>query len=202
MREIVIREAKPTVEEGLLFARFFDETAEGFFTSILGKQAYELISRAYVKPGNSYSYKNVSFAESDSEIIGMVSGYSTADKSEFYSRTLKDLWEGGYVKIGIFSLIERFLSRHLGPRGDGDFYIQAIIVDEKMRGHGVGRKLMEYIENRAGERGFATLSLDVSGRNHKAIALYEKSSMIIETYWPHSPLLPHIFTRMIKDVTP
>jgi len=91
MSEIVIKKAQPTLEEGEIFARFFDETAEGFFSALLGARAYKLISRAYVKSGNSYSYKNVSFVLSDSEIIGMVSGYCTSDKWMFNSRILEDL---------------------------------------------------------------------------------------------------------------
>ena len=153
MSEIVIKEAQPTLEEGEIFARFFDETAEGFFSSLLGTQAYKLISRAYVKVGNSYSFKNVFFALSDSEIIGMVCGYCTSDKRMFNSRILEDLWEGCKAKLGLFTFLNRFLSRHLGPRGEGDFYIQAIVVDEKMRGKGVGRKLMEHIEQIAEDSG-------------------------------------------------
>jgi len=105
------------------------------------------------------------------------------------------------LKIGLFSLLNRFLSRHLGPRSEGDFYIQAIVVDEKMRGKGVGRKLMDHINQIAKESGSTTISLDVSGKNHIAIALYEKSGMTIDAYWPNSPLLPHIFTRMIMNVS-
>lgn len=200
MSEVVIREAKPILEEGIVFARLFDETSEGFLSSALGKQAYELIARAYVKPGNSYSYKNVSFVESESEIVGMVSGYSYSDKEDFNSRILKDLSEGNKFKLGMFSIIERFMSRHLGPVGEGDFYIQAIVVSGQMRGQGIGRNLMEYIENRAKERRSVTLSLDVSSKNSNAIALYDKRGMSIDSFWPHSPLLPRVFTRMTKKL--
>jgi len=55
---IIIREAKPDLEEGLVFAQFFDEASEGFFKKMLGTRIYEIIADAFVKSNNEYSFEN------------------------------------------------------------------------------------------------------------------------------------------------
>jgi len=195
---IKIRKAMPTIEEGRIYAGFLDVAAEGFFKGILGENAYEYIAQAFLSEDSSYSYKTASFVESDSQIVGMVSGYSTSDKEGFKEQSLRKLIGKSNIRLWMFSIVEIFLSNRMGPKGKGDFYIQAIAVDEKMRGHGVGKQLMEYIENRARKEGNTSISLDVSSKNSKAISLYEKRGMIKDSYWPKRPS-PHFLTRMKRD---
>jgi len=192
--EIVIRAAKPQFKEGLVYAELFNETSEGFFKSMLGKEAYRIIADAYVNPNNEYSYENVAFAEYQNEICGMVAGYTTSEKKRFHKKIDRNR------RTLLFTVVSNFLSRFLGPKGTDEYYLQAIIVDEKMRGKGVGEILMKYIEEKAVEKGAKTLSLDVSGKNDKARTLYKRKGMIIDSLWPKMPLLPHIFVRMIKKL--
>ncbi|MFC1634947.1 hypothetical protein ACFL5Z_08900, partial [Planctomycetota bacterium] len=60
---ITLRAANPTLDEGLVFARYLDEAAEGFFRFMLGRDAGDIIARAFVEPGHDLSYQNVTFAE-------------------------------------------------------------------------------------------------------------------------------------------
>lgn len=198
MKATIIRKAEPTIEEGRIYARFLDVAAEGFFKGILGNQAYDIIAQAYLSENNSYSYKTASFAVLDSKIVGMVSGYSSSDKEGFEEKSLRKLIGKSNIRLWMFSVAEIFLSNRMGPKGKGDFYIQAIAVDEKMRGHGVGKQLMEYIESKAVEESNISISLDVSSKNSKAISLYEKRGMTKDSYWPKKPL-PHFLTRMKRD---
>ena len=66
---IIIREAKPDLEEGLVFAQLFDEASEGFFKSMLGIKTYEIIADAFFKSNNEYSFENAMIIEYKSKIV-------------------------------------------------------------------------------------------------------------------------------------
>ena len=75
-QSIVLRSATPTFDEGVVFARYLDEAAEGFFRIMLGRQVSDIIATAYTQPDHDFSYQNVIFAERDKVIVGMVLGYT------------------------------------------------------------------------------------------------------------------------------
>ena len=60
-----IRAAQPTYEEGLAFARYLDQAAEGFFRFMLGRRAELILARAFTQPDHDLSYQHVTFAERD-----------------------------------------------------------------------------------------------------------------------------------------
>ena len=171
---ILIREAKPDFEEGLIFAQLFDEAADGFFRSMLGIKTYEIIADAFVKSNNEYSYENVAIIEYKGNIVGIVSGYTYGEKNGFEKNILSKFPNGSRLRILIFSVVGRILTRFLGPRDNGDYYLQAIAVKSQMRGKGLGQRLLEHSEDMAIMKGSKTLSLDVSSKNEKAIKKLQK----------------------------
>lgn len=197
---ILIREAKPDLDEGLLFAQFLNEASEGFFKAILGNETFEIISEAYVKSNNDFSFENAFFIEYNGEIVGMVSGYTKSEKVGFKRKILSKSTKGSKFRIRMFSVIGRILSHFLGPRGKDEFYIQAIAISSPMRGKGLGQKLLEHIADKSIERGSKTLSLDVSSKNTKAINSYTIFGMKVSSYWPNFLKLPPVFTRMEKQL--
>ena len=59
---IVLRAAKlPAFDEGLAFARYLDEAAEGFFRFWLGRCAAHIIATAFAQPDHDLSYQNCDF---------------------------------------------------------------------------------------------------------------------------------------------
>jgi len=196
---IIIREAKPNLEEGLVFAQLFDEASEGFIKSMLGIKTYEIIADAYVKSNNEYSFENVTIIEYQSKIVGIVSGYTCSEKEGFRKNILSQ-FQGGKLRIMMFSVIGKILSRFLGPNGKEDYYIQAIAVSSQVRGKGLGQRLMKHSEEIAIKKGSKTLSLDVSSKNKKAIKSYYKFGMKIFSFWPNFLNLPPVFTRMEKEL--
>lgn len=198
--EIVIRKAKPEYKEGLVFAALFDKTSEGFFSKILGEEAYEIIAEAFVKPNNEYSFENVSFAVEGENICGMVSGYTFEMKKKFQSRILAQSKQGKKGAIQRFHFIESLLMRAMGVKKPTEYYLQSIIVAENYRGLGLGKKLMNWIENDAIEKSSQIMSLDVASKNMRAISLYQHQGMTIDSYWPRFPLFPSVFTRMVKKL--
>jgi ribosomal protein S18 acetylase RimI-like enzyme len=197
---IIIREAKPDLEEGLVFAQFFDEASEGFFKSMLGIKTYEIIADAFVKSNNEYSFENVSMIEYKSKIVGMVSGYTYTEKQGYKKNILSQFPKGAKLRIMMFSVVGRILSHFLGPCGKEDYYVQAIAVNSQMRGKGLGQRLMKYSGEIAIKKGSKTLSLDVSSKNKKAINSYNKFGMETFSFWPNFLKLPPVFTRMVKEL--
>ncbi len=80
---LVLRAANPTFDEGLAFARYHDEASEGFMRFMLGRRAAHIIATAFAQPDHDLSYQNVTFAERDNVIVGMVLGY-TAEQHRRY----------------------------------------------------------------------------------------------------------------------
>lgn len=195
-----IREATPNIEEGLLYARYLNEASEGFFASILGEETFEIISEAYLVSNNEYSFENAYFIEYNNRIIGMVSGYTKSVKAGFKRNILSKSAKGSKSKTRIFSAIGRILSMFLGPRKEGEFYIQGIALSKEMRGKGLGQKLLEYISEKSINLGYNTLSLDVSSKNINAINSYKKFGMKVSSQWPNFLRLPSVFTRMEKQL--
>ncbi len=196
--KLLIRDARPDLAEGLIIARLFDEAAEGFFKSMLGTNAYELIAEAFTKTNNAYSHEHVSIIEYEGAIAGMISGFTTIEKRGFIANILSQSNKGSKMKIMMFSVVGRLLSRYLGPRGDNDYYLEALAVNDPMRGKGLGQKLLQFAEEKAKNKGAATMSLDVTGKNDRAIRTYKKMGMVQVSQWPNFLKLPALFIRMEK----
>ncbi|MCP4977579.1 MAG: GNAT family N-acetyltransferase [Maribacter sp.] len=197
---IKLRKASPDREEGLQFAKFFNEASEGFFRSMLGIKTFEILADAYLKPNNEYSYENVTMIEYNSQIVGMVSGYTYAEKEGFNRNILFQFPKGAKLRILIFSVIGRILSRFLGPQRNDDYYLQAIAISSQMRRKGLGQRLIKHSEGIAHKKGSNTLSLDVSSKNEKAINCYKKYGMEIFSSWPNFLKLSPVFTHMVKEI--
>ncbi len=91
------------------------------------------------------------------------------------------------------------LMRIIDSIADGDFYLQAIAVDEELHGAGVGSVLMDSFEERARASGSTRLSLDVSAKNEGARRLYERRGWTVESQWPKRlPVAGLKFYRMTK----
>lgn len=197
---ILIRNAKPDFEEGLVFAQLFDEASEGFFTTMLGQKTNEILADAFVKSNNEYSFENVTMVEHKSKVVGMVSGYTHTEKEGYTKHILSQYPKGAKLRIAMFSIAGRILSHFLGPRGKEDYYLQAIAVSRHMRGKGLGQRLLKHSVEIAINKGAKTLSLDVSSKNLKAIKSYNRFGMYASSVWPNFLRLPPVFTRMVKKL--
>lgn len=197
---IKIRKARPEIEDGVAYAQFLNIASEGFFESMLGTKTDEIIANAFVETNNEYSFENVAMIEYNDEVVGMVSAYTSTEKKAFRKNILAQCNKEAKSKIRMFSVVGKLLSRFLGPIGDNDYYIQGIAVDSKIRGKGLGQKLMNYCREVAIQKGAKTLSLDVSSKNKVAIKSYYKFGMEIASQWPNFLKLPSIFTRMVKKL--
>ncbi len=198
---IVLRTANPTFDEGLAFARYLDEAAEGFFRFMLGRRAEHIIATAYAQPDHDLSYQNVTFAECDNVIVGMFAAYTAEQHHRSSRQPLKRAAGRCNIRMRIVMILFAPLMRITDSIPDGDFYLQLIAVDKALRGEGVGSVLMNSFEERALASGSTRLSLDVSAKNVGACRFYERCGMNVESQWPKRLVIPGLkFYRMTKEL--
>ena len=196
---IVLRTANPTFDEGLAFARYTDEAAEGFFRFWLGRRAEHIIATAFPEPDHDLSYQNVTFAERGDVIVGMVCVYTAEQHRRSSRQPLKRAAGRFNLRMRIVEILLAPIMRIVDSIADGDFYLQAIAVDKELRGDGVGSVLMDFVEERARASGSTRLSLDVSAKNEGARRFYERRGMTVESQWPKRLPIPGLkFYRMTK----
>ncbi len=196
---VTLRAANPTFDEGLAFAGYADEVAEGFFGFMLGRRVAEILATAFAQPDHDLSYQNVTFAERGNAIVGMVAGYTAEQHRRSSHQPLKRAAGRRNLRMRIVQILFAPMMRITDSIVDGDFYVQFIAVDKELRGAGVGAVLMDSSEERARASGSTRLSLDVSGKNEGARGFYERRGMTVESQWPKRLPLPGLkFYRMTK----
>ena len=196
-KKIILRDATATIEEGLIFARYLDEAAEGFFRFMLGRNSADIIARAFTKTDHDLSHQNVTFAECDGHIVGMISGYTAQQHRGSSFKPVKQDAGRWNLRIHIVSLLVAPFMRIIDSIADDDFYLQAIAVDKELRGEGIGSMLMNFIEDKARLKGADRLALAVSAKNEGARRFYERRGFTVESEWPKRLRIPALtFYRM------
>lgn len=197
---VTLRPARPEPSEGLLFARYLDEAAEGFFGFMLGSNSKNIIAAAHSEPGHALSYEHVFFAERDGVVVGMTLAYTGTQQHGFSDEPLKRAAGRTALRMKLIRFFLAPLWRILEKIPETDFYLQAIAVEPELRGAGVGSVLMDDVEKRGQEAGARRLALDVSAKNEGARRMYKRRGMVESSEWPNSRLLPTLFVRMTKDL--
>ena len=185
-----VRPARPQREDGELFARYLDLAGDGLFRWMLGPRSTAILARAFLSTGHDLSYEHTSFAESDGEVLGMVSGYTAAQHAISTDSTIEKaagiyrlrLWATGVVAAPVLEFMDRL--------SDGDWYLQAVAVDPAHQGAGLGSMLFNHAEQVAQGTGSRRIVLDVAVDNHGARRFYEGRGMAVEATSPSIPLAP------------
>ncbi|MFC1799647.1 GNAT family N-acetyltransferase [Candidatus Eisenbacteria bacterium] len=196
----LLRPARPESGDGLLFARYIDEAAEGFFGFMLGRNAEAILASAFIEPGHTLSHEHVTFAEREGVVVGMSSAYTGAQHRGFSDEPLKRAAGRSAVRMKLVRTLLAPVLRILDTVPEGDFYLQGIAVEPELRGAGIGSLLIDDVEARARACGSARLSLDVAAKNKGARKLYGRRGMIESSEWPSPRFLPTVFVRMTKDL--
>jgi ribosomal protein S18 acetylase RimI-like enzyme len=197
---IHLRPAKQEYNEGLIFARYIDQAAEGFFRFLLGKNSETIIATAFLELRHALSFENVVFVEKNARIVGMSSTFTGIQHRGFSDEPLRRAANRNAIRMKLVRTLFAPLWRILESIPEEDFYIQGIAVEPDLRGAGIGSLLMNDIEKRALESGSLRLSLDVSAKNEGAKRLYTRREMKEISEWPRSRVLPTVFVRMSKDL--
>ena len=197
---MLLRPARPESGEGLLFARYVDQAAEGFFGFMLGADSESIIASAFMEPGHALSYEHVMFAERDGVVVGMSLAYTGLQHRGFSDEPLKRAAGRSALRMKLVRVLLAPLWRILETVPEGDFYLQGIAVEPELRGEGVGSLLMDDVEARGKAAGSIRLSLDVGAKNTGARKLYGRRGMMESSEWPSARFLPTVFVRMTKNL--
>ena len=197
---MLLRPARPESGEGLLFARYIDQAAEGFFAFLLGPNSESITASAFMEPGHALSYEHVVFAEREGVVVGMSLAYTGAQHRGFSDEPLKRAAGRSALRMKLVRILLAPLWRILDTVPEGDFYLHGIAVEPEFRGVGVGSHIMDDVEARAQAAGSTRLSLDVAAKNTGPRKLYRRRGMIESSEWPSPRFLPTVFVRMTKDM--
>ena len=195
-----LRPAKPEHDDGLAFARYLDQAADGFFGLMLGGNAASIIATAFPEQGHTLSYEHVVFAERDGVIVGMSSAFTGAQHRTFSEAPLERALGRAALRFKIIRVLLAPLWRVLENVPEGDFYLQGIAVDPELRGAGIGSLLLDDTAVRGRGNGSTRLALDVAVKNDGARRLYARSGFAESSEWPSLAVLPTFLIRMTRDL--
>ncbi len=199
--EIVIRPANPTFVEGLAYAKFLDQAADGFIRFMLGAKFAEVIADTFATPAHDFSFENVLVAERDAVILGTAAGYTAQQHSSCSDEVLRKARGFSALRMSLVQMVSGSLWRFLNSIENGDFYLQSIAVSSECRGEGIGSLLIDAMEERATATEATRLVLDVAAKNEGARRLYERRGMAVVGRWPSRFPIPRFrVLRMAKPL--
>ena len=201
MMDVTVRPARRDPEDGEQFARLFDIASDGLAQWMLGRRFVAILGDAYLETGHDLSYEHVWFAEAEGAITGMLSGYSAVDHQASRDGALFRAAGVRSIRlVGAWLLAVR-LFNFMSQLPDGQWYVQAVAVDQAHRGEGIGTVLLDHAEHTAVAAGARRLALDVAVDNDGARRLYERRGLVIDATSPSIPLVPGTAVhRMTKEL--
>lgn len=129
-----------------------------------------------IRAGNNFlGHEHINVALSDGDIAGLVVGYTGRGHSELRTllRLLLSLRLGELASY--FTVVSKMVHGEYTPDiAPDEYYVSLIVVDERMRGRGVGSFLMNHAIESAKAEGCSGVLLDVDRWNDAAKALYGK----------------------------
>jgi len=125
-----------------------------------GQDPWEVGRERAARETGSFSYRNSVVAEVDGDIAGALVGYPVAAEPEAIdTASTPPMW---------IPLLE------LENIAAGSWYVNTVAIFPKIRGLGVGSKLMEWADEHAHQLGLHGVSLIVSDANQDARRFYER----------------------------
>jgi ribosomal protein S18 acetylase RimI-like enzyme len=112
--------------------------------------------------GANFSYRNVTLAEREGEVVGMLLGY-----------VLPEPTQADIAALDTLPPVLRPMVT-LEQRAPGTFYISALAVREEHRGNGIGSKLLYKSRQKALAAHTARITVEVFEENEGALRLYQR----------------------------
>lgn len=128
-------------------------------------EAHRVLSEFYGREGNRISYEHVLVFTREGHVIGMAIGYP-GDGAELLDRPFAK-------RNALVHGADRSEPIVVEAR-DGEYYLDAIAVDENHQGQGIAKALFAAFEEKGREAGYSRMSLIVEEYNEEAYALYGK----------------------------
>jgi ribosomal protein S18 acetylase RimI-like enzyme len=167
-------------------------------------RAIQVIDQLYRVENNRFSYQFTDLAEIDGKVAGLLLSYP-GRYLEISKITLARQLLLIYGVIDLIRFIRNELLTSAAKEAEADeYFINNIVVSEKLRGQGIGANLLGFAEQKALAAGLTKCSLTVDLDNEKAISLYERNGYK-KMATIHEKLLPskvHYrgYHRMVKNL--
>lgn len=152
----------PKIHDVFKVAKLFYDvdfrTFDMFFKS--ESEAVETIAKDFRKEKTDDLFKVI--LDDDNEIIGFVMLYTSDTSHELYFKS---------PRLVLVDILDHFV---LCDINDDDLYLAQIAIDSKMRGHGLGKKVILDVIEYARSKNYRRVTLDADFRNEGARRLYER----------------------------
>ncbi len=144
--------------------------------SVPGKPALEFLLFAFADGGGFAGCRNHHVATLDGRVVGTGAFYGTDEHPQLAREALAQS-SRHYGMIGAVRIVRQSLpvSNMMPPPPTDALYVANLAVATDCRGAGIGGQLLEFAAALAQDRGKQALELDVSVRNPRAQALYERA---------------------------
>lgn len=152
----------PKVHDVFKVARLYYDvdfrTFDMLFTT--PEKAIETIARDFKKEKTDDMFHVI--LDEDNDIIGLLMLYTSQTSHELYFKS---------PRLVIVDILDHFV---LCDINDDDLYLAQIAIDSKMRGRGLGKKVILDVIEYAKSEGYRRVILDADFRNEGAYKLYER----------------------------
>ncbi len=169
------------------------------------KVAHRLLNRLFQAGTNRFSYQYTQVVTLSEKVVGLVITYSGRRmKSLELPMALRLVQSNGL--LGFFRFVRR-ASPLFGIKEveNDEYFISNLAVLPEHQGHGLGKFLLQQVEDKAMELGFHKLALTVDVENTRASSLYQQTGFrLIQTIEiePLRKLMGYSgFHRMVKDLS-
>ncbi|GKU75924.1 GNAT family N-acetyltransferase [Paenibacillus sp. L3-i20] len=149
-------------------------------------ETWQVLSDYYLQENNRISYRNIIVDRRDGVIAGMLIAY-LGDEAEQLDKPIKDRLKHLYGEASAAKIVKECQ--------EGDYYLDAVAVDERYRGQGIASNLITAFEERGKSLGCKQLSLIVESYNTRAYSLYSRLGYIADG---NITVSDGIYSRMVK----
>ncbi len=123
-------------------------------------KAIECIANDFKKEKTDDLFKVI--LDEDGDIIGLLMLYTSKTSHELYFKS---------PKLVIVDILDYFV---LSDINDDDLYLAQIAIDQRLRGQGLGKKVILDVIEYAKSKNYKRVTIDADFRNEGARRLYEK----------------------------
>lgn len=174
--EIHFRHAKPSDADAASRMLFTSFPKLGTFIIGLGDEARAkyILAKIFSQKGHRFSYEFAEMVLYQGSMVGIMIAFP-GKKLGKLNRRLAKVLIGQYRLRGKLALLIRALPLVFIKEAAGDeYYLSNIAVKKRLRNRGIGRIILDHIEDRAEDVGLGKVALMVSIDNKGARRLYER----------------------------
>lgn len=126
--------------------------------------------------GNRCSYQNTEVAEHHGTVVGLVLSFAGREEERFNAAIG---WQ---------------LAREAQ---DDEWYVDAVAVFANWGRRGIGTRLLQMAEQRAGQHGYTKIALNVAQENKQALSLYQRLHYVVTG---QTVIYQHPHVRLVKGL--